>query len=227
MPHFGKCEQQDSATFKMLHHTKGEQKKNAQWFVSPQKGEQQAEPTMTSEGGDHTQELLTAWRIPDQSFLRILAFSSEVEPPPSFQPGEYDLHFKMVKEAEVAKRSANSTPLPRQGTGSILQSTAVGEQLAQVPHLLQVARGHLCLTHATTQQKRWIRTVLPLSHTQGQLNKPPGKQGQHYCAAQERHSIIFKTMELLNNEVKPLAQGHRVHKKQVYDLNPESLAPGP
>ncbi|KAL6033167.1 hypothetical protein STEG23_009992, partial [Scotinomys teguina] len=40
---------------------------NAQWFASPRTSEQQAEPTVNSrDGGDHMQELLTAWRIPDQ-----------------------------------------------------------------------------------------------------------------------------------------------------------------
>ncbi|KAL6034356.1 hypothetical protein STEG23_030524 [Scotinomys teguina] len=65
-----KGEQQDSATFKTLHHKKGEAKKSAQWFASPQRSEQRAEPAVDSgDGGDHMQELLTAWRIPDQVIL--------------------------------------------------------------------------------------------------------------------------------------------------------------
>ncbi|KAL6083827.1 hypothetical protein STEG23_027737 [Scotinomys teguina] len=67
-------EQQDSATLKKLHHKKGEKKRvPSSRCASPRKGEQQAEPTVNNrDAGDHMQELLTAWRIPDQEMRQTL-----------------------------------------------------------------------------------------------------------------------------------------------------------
>ncbi|KAL6092581.1 hypothetical protein STEG23_034350 [Scotinomys teguina] len=66
MPCCEKGEQQDSATFKMLHHKKGEQRRTSSGLHHLRKVNS-AEPTVNSgDGRVYTQELLTAWRIPDQ-----------------------------------------------------------------------------------------------------------------------------------------------------------------